>query len=345
MQETENAIKTTSVRRAAVCSIDFIILSSIAFPHHEVQTTEHCGHVTYQATGQELWQDTEVNERWRSNFQPIRNTATSAIYVKAKLALGVFGSEINFAGRRIEPFGDHDEMVNQLFHLCHHPRFRRGHVFPVRNVDRTAGQLIDGLAQNSRALTHLFDSHQVTIVAIARGADDHLEIVLVVIEIRMFTAQIVFDSTSSQVWSRNRIRDCALLGNHSDVFCAIDKNLVPGQQPVAFVETRTKVVEKFIELWDKAFWKIADLPANSRVRGRKPRASQKFEEVIKLFTLSERVEKDRHRTEIERHRADSKEVRGNTRCFAANRADCFAARRNVPTHQFLNGERIGHIIR
>src|SRR5262245_42968415 len=281
MQETENAIKTTSVRRAAVCSIDFIILSSIAFAHHEVQTAEHCGHVTNEATRQKLRQDTEVNERWRSNFQPIRNTAPSAIYVEAKLALGVFRSEINFAGRRIEPFGDHDEMMNQLFHLCHHPRFRWGHVFPVRNVDRTAWQLIDGLPQNSRALAHLFDSHQVTIVAIARGADDHLEIVLVVIEIRMFAAQIVFDSTSSQVWSRDRVRDRALLGDDADVFCAIDENLVPGQQSVAFVETRTKVVEEFFELRNKTFWKIANLPTNARIRSGKPCARQKFEEIIK----------------------------------------------------------------
>src|SRR5215475_3632090 len=141
----------------------------------------------------------------------------------------------------------------------------------------------------------------------------------------MFTAQIVFDSTSSQVWPGNRICYGALLGDDTNVFCAIDKNSVPGQQPVAFVETRTKVVEEFVELWDKAFCKIADLSADSRVRGGKPCAGQDFEEVIKFFALGERVEKDRHRTEIERHRPESQEVRGNTRRFAANRADCFPA--------------------
>src|SRR4029078_611114 len=175
--------------------------------------------------------------------------------------------------------------------------------------------------------------------------DHHVKIILVVIEIRMFTPQIMLDSTSSQIWPGNRIRDRALLGDDADVFCAIDKNFVPGQQPVAFVETRTKVVEKFVELWDKAFWKIADLSAYSRVRGGKPCAGQEFEKVIKFFTLSERVEKDRHRTEIERHRAQPKQVRGNTRCFAANRADRFPARRNVPAHQFLNRGRVGPIIR
>ena len=67
------------------------IESSIAFAHHEVQTAEHGGHVTNQATGQKLRQDTEVHEGWRANFQPIGNAAASAVDVEAELAFGIFG--------------------------------------------------------------------------------------------------------------------------------------------------------------------------------------------------------------------------------------------------------------
>src|SRR6516165_1205422 len=112
MQETERAIKTTSVRRASVCSRGFMALLSIAFAHHEVQTAEHGGHVTNEATGQKLRQDTEIHEGWRANLQSIRNAAASAVDVKAKLTFGIFGSEIDFAGRRIEALGHHDEMMN-----------------------------------------------------------------------------------------------------------------------------------------------------------------------------------------------------------------------------------------
>src|ERR1700745_530922 len=112
MHETESAIKTTSVRRASVCRIDFIVLSSIAFAHHEVQTAENRRHVANQATGQKLWQDTEVYERRRANFQALRHPAASAVDVKAKLALGIFSSEIHFARRRVEPFGHHNEVMN-----------------------------------------------------------------------------------------------------------------------------------------------------------------------------------------------------------------------------------------
>src|SRR5262249_17754582 len=146
--------------------------------------------------------------------------------------------------------------------------------------------------QNSRALAHLLDSHQITIVTIACAADHHIEVVLVVVEIRMFAAQIVFDSTSAQVWPGNRVRDRALFRDDADVFCAIDKNLVPGQQPVAFIETRSKVIEELFELRDKGFRKVADLPTHSRVRRGESRASQEFEQIVKFFALGERVEEN-----------------------------------------------------
>ena len=85
----------------------------------------------------------------------------------------------------------------------------------------------------------------------------------------MFAAQIVLDSAAAQVRTGQRVRDRLLLRNDADVFCAIDKDLVSSQQPVAFVETRAEFVEEFFELRDKALRKIADLPAYSRVGCRK----------------------------------------------------------------------------
>src|SRR5438876_5417878 len=87
-------------------------LSSVAFAHDEVQTTEHCRHIAHHATGQKLWQDAEVHERWRPNFQPIWNAASSTVNVKTKLALGIFRREVNLARRRVESFRDHNEMMN-----------------------------------------------------------------------------------------------------------------------------------------------------------------------------------------------------------------------------------------
>src|SRR6478735_6953955 len=100
----------------------------------------------------------------------MRDAAAFAVDVKTKLALWVFGAEINFAGRRVEAFGNDDEMM-----------------------DRTLWEFLDDLSQNAHALPHLFHPNQVAIVAIARAADHDVEIVIFVVEVRMFAAQIVFD--------------------------------------------------------------------------------------------------------------------------------------------------------
>src|SRR5437867_869885 len=89
-----------------------IIPLSVAFPHDEVQTAQHRGHVADHAARQELWQNTEVHKRWSANFQTIRHAAASAVDVKAKLALRIFGREVNFPRRRVESFRHHDEMMN-----------------------------------------------------------------------------------------------------------------------------------------------------------------------------------------------------------------------------------------
>src|SRR5438270_10316804 len=98
----------------------------------------------------------------------MRDAASPAVDVKTELALRVLGREVDFTGWRIETFGDHDEMMNQFLHLRHHVRFWRRHVLPVGHIDRTTWQSLDYLAQNFHALPHLFDPHQITIVAIAR---------------------------------------------------------------------------------------------------------------------------------------------------------------------------------
>ena len=38
-------------------------------------------------------------------------------------------------------------------------------------------------------------------------------------------------------------------------------------------------------------------------------------------------------------------MRRDTRCFTANRANGFAACRNLPTHQFFHCKRVSHVVR
>src|SRR5438132_10941216 len=173
----------SSAGRSCLAQQSPVTWSSVAFAHDEVQTAQHRRHIAHHATGQKLRQDTKVHKRWRANFQPIRHAAASAVDIKTKLALGIFCCEINFARWRIEPFSNHDEMMDQLFHLCHAARFRRSRIFPVCDVDRSTWKFIDHLPQDPDALAHLLDPYQIPIITIARAADHHVEIIFVVIEV------------------------------------------------------------------------------------------------------------------------------------------------------------------
>src|SRR5437867_1087857 len=91
----------------------FVILpSSVAFAHDEVQTAQYCRHIAYHAAWQKLGEDAEIHKGRRSNFQSIWHTAASAVNIKAKLTLGIFRCEIDFARRRIKSFRHHDEMMD-----------------------------------------------------------------------------------------------------------------------------------------------------------------------------------------------------------------------------------------
>ena len=96
---------------------------------------------------------------------------------------------------------------------------------------------------------------------------------------------------------------------------------------------------------DERFRQIANLTADARVGSGETRAGQKLEEIIEFLALGEGVEKDRHRAEIERHRAQAEQMGRDARHFAADHADRLATRRQFPAHQFLDGERVGDVVR
>ena len=131
------------------------------------------------------------------------------------------------------------------------------HVFPIDDIDRAARHFVEQLPQNVRALPHLFQAHQIAIVAVARGADRDLEIVFFVIEIRMLPAQIVIDAAAAQVRAGEAVGDGAIFRDHADVARAIDEDAIPREEVIDFVELRDEVVEKLAQLREERVRQIA----------------------------------------------------------------------------------------
>ncbi len=108
-------------------------------------------------------------------------------------------SEVNLPRRRIYALGHVDEMVDQLFHLRQHALLGRQRDLAVRHIDRPARQLVEALVHDPHALTQLLHPHQVAIVAVAPGANRHLELQLVIHQIGMRLAKIMIHPATAQV--------------------------------------------------------------------------------------------------------------------------------------------------
>src|SRR5207249_11822484 len=124
----------------------------------------------------------------------------------------------------------------------------------------------------------------------------------------MSARQSASHHVAAQVWAGESIRNRVFLRYNADVFGSIDKNFVASQQSVALVQARPEIVEEFVRLGNEALGQIADLAADASVRGGKAGTGKQLEKIIKYFALGESVEKYRHRSEIERHRAKTHQM-------------------------------------
>ena len=67
-------------------------------------------------TGQDLGDDAKVDKRGTTDLQAMGNSSTQAVDVETKFALGILGTEIDFADRSINSLGGDDEVVDELLH-------------------------------------------------------------------------------------------------------------------------------------------------------------------------------------------------------------------------------------
>src|SRR5215831_17545553 len=131
----------------------------------------------------------------------MRDTTSFAVNIKPKFTLRVFGSEVDFSGGCVQTFGDDNEVMDEFLHLGQDSRFRGRHILPIGNVNGPGGQVLHYLTQDPNALSHFFDPDKIAIIAITGRTDDDIEVIFLVIQIRVFTTQIMFYPARAQVWT------------------------------------------------------------------------------------------------------------------------------------------------
>ena len=264
--------------------------------------------------------------------------------VKAKFTLRVLGPKVDLTGRGIEPFGDEDEVVDELLHAHEDTLFLGKPLLRVDDVDRSIRQSGDGLAEDRGALAHLLHADEVTVVAIAHRADRDVELVAVVIEVGIGLAHVVIDTGATEIGTAQAPGDGVFLRDDPDVACAVEEDLVPGKKGINLVETDEEFVAELQQLLGETLGKIANLASNAGVARRETRPGEKLAKIVDRLALGEGVEEDGHRADVHGVGTEAEEVGRDARHLAADRADRLAARREFPAHQLFHREGVSDVV-
>ena len=182
-----------------------------------------------------------------------------------------------------------------------HLDFRRKRLLGIDIVDWTQRKLLRNLFQDALALPHFLHADQISVECIADCSYGDLEIVVLVIEIRMFAAEVMLYSRTAQVRTGKRVGNRVLLRNHPDVLAAIDKDSIPGQELVHFLDDRLESSEELAQLWYEGLGQITRLAPHPRIVGREPSSTQQFDQVVNLLPLIKRVEENGRCAKIHGH--------------------------------------------
>lgn len=294
---------------------------------------------------QEFGNDGEVAIRGAADFEAVWHSPTLGVDVEAKLSLGVFRSEIDFAFRGVDALSGDDEVVDEFFHRHEHALFVRKYAFGIGEIHWAVRHGIEHLAADLDGLAHFLHADLVAGVAIAFLGNGYIEIILFVAEIRAALAQVAVAAGGAEVGACHAEGDGGFLGNDADVHHAVSEDFVVIEELGDFPDGDFAFIEEGADGGIEAGRHIAHLPADAGVGGGETRSGELLAEVIDLFPLGEGVEENGHRADVHGADTDAEHVGGDAGELAAKDAKSLAARWQLPAHEFFDRTGVGDVVR
>ena len=176
-------------------------------------------------------------------------------------------------------------------------------------------------------------------------ADRNLEIEFGVVRVGLRLAQVPLHAAGAQHRPGHAERDGVGGGNHANIFRALQPDAVGGQQRFVFVDLGRKEGQEILDVLFEAGVSLVLAAADAEGMRRQARAAIFFENLQDLFPVAEGVKQRRHRSDIERVRAQPKLVAGNALQFRQDHANILRARRRFHVHQFFDRFAVAEPIR
>ena len=121
--------------------------------------------------------------------------------------------------------------------------------------------------------------------------------------VRLVLAQIVIDTRASQGRATEPKAERVFGGNDGHALSPRHPNSIFLQEDDVFIDLRREVLKELTELVNQRRRQIPLHAADSIPAGRETRAAQFIEPVQQNLTIAKGIEKDGHRTDIERLRS------------------------------------------
>src|SRR5262245_19371725 len=232
--------------------------SPIALPHHEVETPEDRDDVREHRPLQRVREARDVHERRPADAQALRAARAVGDDVEAELALGVLGAEVALGRAELRALGHHHELVDELLHVRQHFALDWQRDLAVVDADRARRDLLERLLEDAARLLHLLDAAEIAVVRVARLADGHVEVVVLVAEVRALLAEVPLDAGRAETRTREAVADRDVARHHADVLQAVDPDAVRRQEALdVALDALRQVLDEALDAVDPAGREVA----------------------------------------------------------------------------------------
>ena len=211
--------------------------------------------------------------------------------------------------------------------------------------DGAFGQSFDRLPDDAHRLAKFLDAYEVAVVGVARLADRHLEIHLVVRGVGLVLPDIVFHARSAKRRPRETDRDGVFSRDHADALGPLQPDAVIRQELLVVDELLRQDVAERQHLLVPAGRNVERQPTDAHRVVREPGAAELLEEVKDQFALAERVQEHGHRADIHRVRTKPEAVARDPLQLAHNRAQIPRPARHLERHQLLDRLTVADVVR
>ena len=154
------------------------------------------------------------------------------------------------------------------------------------------------MAANQNGLPHFLHPHLIAGIAVAFVGDRHVELILLVAEVRAVLAQIASHSGCPEIRSSHAPSDGGLATDRTDINHAVDENFVFIQQFADLADGNQALIEELSDRGLESRRHVTKLATDAGVRGGKTGTSELLAQVVNFFPLREGVEEDGHRTDV-----------------------------------------------